>query len=1526
MPVDTPPDLLVAREAAARLVRRREDLIAQPLRRAGREDLVAIDRELIAIFDRVRIDHCDASPDVPLVLLPVRIETKIAGSTLRVRITPDEIHVDALARTTTPEELSAGQEYWRSVWPGESPAAWGDLIEAVGERRAGWIAHVATPTNLAERPGAAPVFPSAPGEISAGTVARCLPDRFVVRVFVPGRAEPVEGVGNPIAREVPISPLALGDETVVDAGALKVAAGSEWTVDFTAAVAAGFGVVIDLPRGTSVIESVVVVGTRNSVAEDQNAADLTELMVSHAYSDGFGLLPHGTPTNNADAERSPYGSGRVAGPPSGVPRTAQADALAVAGLLGVDADVLESVIDPSAVRSTLASTQAAANSALWWATWEYVLQKVDEADIPAVTPRTVESARQLHRDHVRPAGHAPTLRVGAQVYGLLPVADLEAWRPRGGETTATLVALVSRILRRWTQRAARLPHVGPGDDISDAAMLEMLGTSPVSTGVRARLALDGPQVSTLSSATGAEAASTLAELQLARAVMSQYSIDAAKRMLLPPLMKDTRRIPLPLVSERDSAVIAEILADLNPKVDSVLQALLEVAWDRAKDARFRAAPSAHVSPLLELLQAQPEITALITAAASEQPIAAAVEATPAATPGDLFTAAHSLRETVHFDGQPTEAISLAALEPTAEARTSLAQVALELGDTAEARWMGQNAAASLLEAFAMRWEASDAMKALGAAPIDERRIAVASALDIAAHRVDAWATGIAAARHRTLAASEGITIGAFGYVENIPVVGIREPQGWLHAPSTSHAVAGGVLASAHQSNIGAKAGQHPFAIDLTSRRGVALRRVLEGVHAGQTIGALLGYEIERGLKGSAARFQLTLRQLAPMSTDELSNDAASAERTSLMAAADVVDGVELLRLFPVESLDLAAPTLRAALATPPANLYLATPWIGADDAEWAIVRAAIRAASETLDAVSDALLAESVLQYSSGNPSRAAVAMDAIGTGAAVDPALGVLGVRQAGRSLTHRVIVIVPESATGWSAGRPRAIAEPRVEAWAAARLGDPAKIIVTDDGGVLHTLDEAGFAALDLVFADDAASLDRDLRAAMPAIGDTTLAATRHPSWPAGAQPIVAVATLAATLRSIVAGAAPVDPQSLVAAGDPVQHAVDPDEILSRCDALLEALESALESGAAVILAIDPDTRAIAEADVGAIRGAVAPLAAFGVALNPDPDIPSNATWAVGAWEAASARLVAATAALADLRAVRGNPLTPRQLAEGARAIGETVLGDGFPMLPLLIHTPLDAQGGAVANDFQVALSSPAFAAPPRSRVGAFIRDHAGVRPAVARVEEAQLIGQAIARPLELMVVQLTFRSADGTPAPGTARWLAGDLPDDVPWPAEPATHVIVDLVGAADVSADRVAGIAIDSWVETLPFQPDPRSLADDALPDNGLRAARATTGLAIHANQASARAPQVILSAVAADGRRWTTDTVVAAVRAAVGLSKARLVTYENVPGDAAILPAAYVASPWLQPRKGFAFHELAGLEWAKMAYPFLSEVQ
>src|SRR5262245_66138464 len=63
--------------------------------------------------------------DLPLVLLPVRLETRfftLAGGAieLRVRVFPDTIHVDSNEADLTADEHTWGRHYWAQDWRADS--------------------------------------------------------------------------------------------------------------------------------------------------------------------------------------------------------------------------------------------------------------------------------------------------------------------------------------------------------------------------------------------------------------------------------------------------------------------------------------------------------------------------------------------------------------------------------------------------------------------------------------------------------------------------------------------------------------------------------------------------------------------------------------------------------------------------------------------------------------------------------------------------------------------------------------------------------------------------------------------------------------------------------------------------------------------------------------------------------------------------------------------------------------------------------------------------------------------------------------------------------------------------------------------------------------------------------------------------------------------------------------------------------------------------------------------------------------
>ncbi len=1495
------PDVIAAHRDVARLLEQRGELLRESAA-AGTVDvsrLAELDGRIGGLLDAVLplTDPCDASPTEPLVLLPVRLETRFGArgrrTTLRVRIYPDEIHVDDVARGLTDEEVQAGRAYWARAWVDPVPeGAWPELLAAVGPERAEWVAHACTPLNLAERTSAAPPsFPEPPARGARNVVARALPDRFVV-LAIQGD-EVSQAVGRPVAADVRLSPLPLeGDEVTRDRDALSVPPGSEWLVDYERAVEVGMAVTVTLAGGNAPVDRVIALGTRASLSPQAGAAELEDVLAGHRYGRGLGLLAQGTPTNNADAERSPYRARREPQPPALTPAAAPpgSDVAALAELLGVDAATLAGLVGEGTGEQALARR---VNTALWAPGWGEFLSRLDAQEVPGVTDGQRESARGLFRDHVRGRGPAPALRVGAQPYGVLPVSDLGAWVSQAGETTAGIVGVVRSLLTRWRVAAAvNVPRIRPGQPDVDAAMLEVLGSSPVMQGLRVRPVLTDDVSDAVIAGLGAGRSAYQAENVAAAAVASQLLGSAAPKIVVGSLHAATRPLPLPLASERDPAFVEALLAGTRtPAADSVLQALLALAWDSSELDVAKAAPATVLPTLLEFIELEPALKARATAIVARADRASAEELHGVVA--DLLDAGVEL-------GGPSV---LRRFQPVEQVSVSLAEVALSAPPTAQAQTLAASALAGWVFAMGYRSEVRAAMQALAGSDVAARALAVAEALDCSSHRLDAWATAIVAQRRARQAArgGRGLTIGAYGVVENLRPQAGPSQDGWIYAPSTRHATAAGMLRSSQLSHLSASAGDGdggPFAIDLSSRRVQAAAHVIEGVRQGQQLGPLVGYEIERGLAAARlARLQLSLRAIAP--SVELRLHGAQAQDTEAaresLAARNVVDGVLLLhRHAPGDS------ALRARLDAPPKNAYLEPgDWEPLTDAEWDAVTRVMRKAADTIDAVADIMLSESVLQFAGGNPQRAAAAMDAMATGASPSDTIDVLEAQDSGERLTHRVLAVVGggRPASAWNAERPRARVEPRLEAWVAAHLGDPANVVVADTGAGRITLEQADLAALDLVFGGDLVRLERSLRAALPGLDGAALAIARDPGWPAPLRALGQVAGLASTLRATIAGARPLLPAELARPGVSPERDLEAalPELVARAAALAASLAAAVAALAPAVAAIPADGIVEDDSAASALGRAIGTLDAFGVALEPDASRPLDVSWVRAAWEAAEARALACQAAVAEVSGLPAD--TPASLVlDGVQEAVGTVFGDGFLVVPLL------SPSGA-GEAFAEALAAPAFPAPAQSALRRWVRDVATVRPQVTRLSEALLLGGALRGPRSLRAAQLSERGEDG-PAPGTTHWLAGPLPADGPWPQSPVAHLVVDEVGSIG-AADAVGGLTVDAWVEDLPAQVGPKADPDDPRPG------RARTALAIRANAASARPPQSLLCAVSPNGARWTTAALRGVVEQTLELSRARMVTLERMIGDGLVLPALYTRSSSLQgERPALHFGKLA----------------
>src|SRR5262245_44072254 len=102
-------------------------------------------------------------PQLPLVLMPVRLETRFspagAPPELTVRIFPDTIHADGHQPGLTAAEQELGRAFWERTWragggAAEQDAAFAWLAGQAGPWRAAWIARTLTPVNPAQAPTA----------------------------------------------------------------------------------------------------------------------------------------------------------------------------------------------------------------------------------------------------------------------------------------------------------------------------------------------------------------------------------------------------------------------------------------------------------------------------------------------------------------------------------------------------------------------------------------------------------------------------------------------------------------------------------------------------------------------------------------------------------------------------------------------------------------------------------------------------------------------------------------------------------------------------------------------------------------------------------------------------------------------------------------------------------------------------------------------------------------------------------------------------------------------------------------------------------------------------------------------------------------------------------------------------------------------------------------------------------------------------------------------------------------------------
>ncbi|MEU6381486.1 hypothetical protein [Streptomyces sp. NPDC046909] len=1042
------------------------------------------------------------------------------------------------------DQLDEIGAYWARVWSSggaEAQEAYDDLRDRLGRARADEVVSTLVPVNLHDvevRPDESTTprvvvlhlpdpsgLPVSAEDWTRGARAWMLPERLVVVGFRAG-GEVFRQVGLPIPPDLGVGPdPSDAEEGQIKADGTDITASDaiDWTVDFRAAVDKGMGIVVDLTERGVVdprLDRLFVLGLRLASDAAEGAAELETLIGHHqAGRQGFTLLRQGQATNNTEESRAGYSwwednnaaydhfhpDSPPADPADGRERR---DGAWLAGLLGIDPEVLKG--SPGYFGSEQSEARAM-NVALWPATLGYFMEQMME---PVFSDRTVERTREFFCRHVIGRGTTPLVRVGRQPYGFLPATAWSrmafAGRDRKGAVRGDpgaayltrLHSLVERAVRIWSGLAADVSHVGgPGAD-PQQTLLDLLGLHPVSVEFFQRYSQSFTQYYNL--------------LGLASEPVGAPVTDRARRQVEEALAALAQLgWAIPAESDLPALLDKVFLASANLLTGDLVSVELSetegLPVERADGLDYikwllRAARTSH-----DALRKQEGFLDGVPTALLYQMLHHSLDL--GYVDCGLVLRREALQwDDVTFRAQRKEPIHLAVTESGAAASRWAPLYRAEEAVTGDpGRRLGDFIPSVIEPRGLFLAEQLRALDLLDGVPTARLERALVEHLDCLNHRLDAWRLGLSSVRLAQLRqesdegfARRGIHLGAYGWLEDLapsraghepveldrdlaavfdgtePLVRDDDNLGHVHAPSLDQAVTAAILRAGHLAH-GTPGAPDLLAIDLSSERVRLAEEVIEGMRDGQSLGALLGYRLERALHDEPSlfldRIVYGLRRAFPLRGNRnRTTRVPTLTRIQQVEARNVLDGAALSRHIDEKGVETYPYDVDGL---PPLSDFTG-PGLPTEAEIGRLVDDKVALMRSIADAVADLAVAEGVYQMVRGNHDKAAGSMDAFSKGN-YPPTVEVATTPRSGRALTHRVGLHLAAGLLPGAGGltHPREQGEPALAQWVSDQLPGPASVTArvswSRPGGTTSSLDvsmqQLGLAAVDLFYLIDAA-----------------------------------------------------------------------------------------------------------------------------------------------------------------------------------------------------------------------------------------------------------------------------------------------------------------------------------------------------------------------------------------------------------------------------------------------------------------------
>lgn len=950
-----------------------------------------------------------------------------------------------------------------------------------------------------------------------------MPDRFVV-IGYQGTEKAIEVIG----KSVP-SPLFVGPDpsaapeeqfkTDPATGELIVADDIKWMVDFDAAIQNGLGFKIPLNdiQATRGFERLIVLGVRMA-ADEKKGQEMVETLIEHHRlgRKGFSLLKQGTPTNNTDTDGAGHQS--LDDPDESFDDQKieklfdvtndvflKKDGQWLAEGLGINYSSLYKVKNSG---HTDGSEGRLMNLALWPATMGYMMQTLMQ---PVFSDADMTHTRDFFNRFVSGRGSLPAIKIGKQPYGILPTTAFSKikWLQQsrtgiqetalagGGNFLAKLYTILEKIDADWASLFGKIPHVGQSGGDAHQVLLDVVGLNASSVEFYQRTAESKEDLFNRFNLKGL-GGSFIAALVVAGYIKSGqdllknfgYNGNDVPDILNKFFLKSQNLLKGPLIDDRPLSETDGIRNYTSaPLEENYIQWLVNAARTSHNALRQQQGFTGNNIPtaLLYLMLHHAldlgyiEVSLLLFQQAS-------------LLSADGVKAAKAEPPFLHLQASATRSESKWQYLYAKEAKITGVQD-LEVGAYIPKILKTEIASAYLNQQL----NALDMLKDVPTARLER---AFAEHIDCCTYRLDAWKGGIMQYGLSLMrgpvrddagnpaGTKKGVYIGAYGWLENLrpenkqltpvslrdqelidvfvkdqptPIVRDNTNGGYILAPSLNHAVTASILRNGYIANKNPEA----LRVNLSSERVRKALSVIEGMRGGQSLGALLGYQLERSLHDGYPGVELDffiygLRKAFPLVTNK--NKDTKVDETSEQPI-NSVEAIEARNV--IDGLALIEQIKKSGATTYPFGKTFLKP-VDAP-AQAAAINDAVNKMMDSNDAVADVALAESVHQIVQGNYERGAATFDTYSKGS-FPPIPDVIQTPRSGTNLTHRVGLQFQTGLNGAAEPTPRAQAEPGMNKWLAGVLPPVNQIVcLATYNAVVDeeiTAADLGLAPVDLLY----------------------------------------------------------------------------------------------------------------------------------------------------------------------------------------------------------------------------------------------------------------------------------------------------------------------------------------------------------------------------------------------------------------------------------------------------------------------------